>query len=254
MSRFWAWSAYLPFSLAVSLVFFGNCNGGTVLIVLLLSTIPFHLLLNWLEAHLLPSTPSGNLPKSKLLQFLIGSCLGGVVYLLLVEFRANATLNDKIGNFFTDMIAPWMFGSFASQIPLVAGGSLLAAVTFINCVTPVKPVSAGIAKAALLILLGLSLFTIWVSSSELNTAEQVAGFAAETYLKKLIGLPIDLGISVVWVLGLLWAYSDINREQRQFKPVAIPDRAFPPMWVKLVSPAVGWGCLLAAMLISMTRG
>jgi hypothetical protein len=86
------------------------------------------------------------------------------------------------------MIAPWIFGSFASQIPLAGWGSLLAAITYINSVTPVKPGSASIAKASLLVLLVLSLFTIWVSSSELNTAgEVVEGFAAATLLKKLTG-------------------------------------------------------------------
>lgn len=238
----------------MSLVFFGHCNGDTVLIILLLSTIPFHLFLNWLESRLLPPTelPS-NLPHGKLLRFLIGAYFGGAIYPLLIGFRANSTIMDKVGNFFTDMIAPWIFGSFASQIPLVAWGSLLAAITFINSVTPVKPGSASIAKASLLVLLVLSLFTIWVSSSELNTAGEVVGFAAETLLKKLIGLPIDLAISVVWVIGLLWAFTEISSDQRRFKPVAIADRTLPPLWVKLLCPAVGWGCFIVAIFIGIIR-
>jgi hypothetical protein len=259
MSRFWAWSAYVPFSLAVSLVFFGHCDGVVVLIALLFSTIPVHLALNWLESRYLSPTGlpgnffQSNYPQSKLVQFLIGGCLGGIFYTLIIEFRTSATVEDKVGHFFSDMIAPWMFGSFASQIPFVAISSLLAAVTFINCVTPVKPESAGIAKGSLLILLILSLFTVWVSSSELNTAGEMAGFAVESFLKKLIGLPIDLGISVVWFMGLVAAFAEIGREQRRFKSPAVTGRAFPPVWVKLVFPAVGWGCLLLAMLIGIIR-
>lgn len=255
MSRFWAWFAYMPFSLAVTLVFFGHWNAGTVLILLLLSTIPVHLLLNQLEVHLLHQAdePPRTFPKSKILQMLIGMCLGGIFFLLLMESRQNSTVQDKVGNFITGMIAPWLVGSFASQIPLVAIGSLLAGVTCIICITPVRRATAPVAKLALVLLLSMSLFTIWVSSSDLSTTEQVAGFAAETFLKKLIGLPIDLVISITWVVGLIGAFSAINDEQKQSLSHRLSHVDAPPLWVKLIVPTLGWASLVLAMVIGVIR-
>jgi len=93
---------------------------------------------------------------------------------------------------------------------------------------------------------------LWVVG-QFDTAGELAGFAAETFLKTLIGLPIDLGISIVWVMGLFGAFAEIHREQRRFTTAVFSSRAFPPPWVKLVCPAVGWGCLLLAMLIGIIR-
>lgn len=255
MGRFWVWSSYVPFSLAVSLVFFGHFDGETVLILLLLSTIIVHLLLNRIESRLLPQTdqPRSHLPQSKILQLLIGVCLGGSLLPLFIKYRPNATISDQAGNFFSDLLTPWMFGSFASQVPLVAFGSLLSGVTYIHCVTPVQPRTAPLAKASLLVLLLLSLFTIWVSSSALSTAEEVSGFAVETILKKMVGMPVDLGMTFVWVAGLIWAFAAIRREQAQHRTDCGINRDRPPLWVKLVCLVVGWASLIGAILISLTR-
>lgn len=287
MSRFWAWSAYVPFSLAVSLVFFGHCDGDTVLTVLLLSTIPFHLLLNAIELSLapradvlasvspavpgdLPGRPGASqtvpravqvapgelplqVPQSKILQLLIGTFCGGMLVRMMMEFRRSSTISDHVGNFFTDLVMPWMIGSFASQIPLVAFGSLLAGVGFVIGVTPVKWWSAPLAKLSLLTLLVLSLFTIWVSSSDLSTAKEVAAFTVETFAKRLIGLPIDAAISVVWIVGLFWAFSAINRERARYSTSRTFDSNLPPLWVKLVCPVLGWMSLVGAVVIDIYR-
>jgi hypothetical protein len=254
MNRFWAWNSYIPFSLAVSLIFFGQCDGAIVLSILLLSTIPLHLYLNQLEAsHLLPADRPSSLPQSKLLQVLVGMCFTGIAYQLLHTIRPNTTLDHKVRNFLSDMATPWIFGSFASQIPLINFGSVLAGVIYINCTTPVKPGYELLAKLALILLFVLSLFTVFVTSSELNSLGDTAGFVTESFLKKLIGLPIDLVISVCWLVVLFKAFSALRREQLQYFPLAMFDPPFPSLRTKLASQIGGWASLAAAFLILRYR-
>lgn len=254
MKRFWAWGAFAPFSLAVSLVFFSGRAAEGVLIALLLCVIFFHLVLNRIETAVAGSAGRSpwQLPASRLLQLAAGAGIGGIFFQWMLPNLPDSTVEDQVGQFFIDLYAPWLFGSLASRIPVVAVVSMLAAASFIFAVTPVTPRSARIAKLSLLLLLLLSLFTIWVSSSSLSNTKEVAGFVAETVAKRLIGLPIDLLMSVVWVVGLLKAFSALQREQA--KPTAF---AFPPgvpsLKVKIACVVLGWASLFGAMLLQAVR-
>lgn len=255
MSRFWAWHAYFPFSLAVTLVFCGHWAAEVVVYLILLGMVPLHLLLIAVEArHLsIASAKAKYFPESKLLQQSIGVGGSGALLQLIIEFRRDSSLTEKVGNFFFDMVMPWMVGSLASQIPLIAFISVLATITFTISVTPVTRYSSPIAKLSLLVLVILSLFTIWVTSSPLNTAEQYAGFALEVFIKHVIALPVDLAVTVAWLVGLVWAFSAINRERTRYRPPELAPIPFPPMWVKLAVPALAWASLLAAMLVNIVR-
>jgi hypothetical protein len=254
MSRFQAWNAYLPFSMAFALLFFGR-SANSVFSVVFLGMIPLHLLLNRRERQRTASNAhgSGFLPQGKVLQLLIGCCAGGMLLQLLSSLRRDQTASDKIGNFFSDFVAPWMFGSFASQIPAVTFGSMVAGTTFVICVTPVKPRTTPPAKASLSLLFCLSLFTIWVSSSVPNSLESAAGFAAETALKSFIKAPVDLALSVVWGAGLARAISEINRERAAYPSLPRSEVAFPPTRRWMILPAAGWLTLLTVLLAIAMR-
>ena len=254
MSRFRAWNTYLPFSMAIALLLFGHSAIATFGLVFLGMT-PVHLLLNRGEQRRTGSSARrpGFLPRGKVLQLLIGCCAGGMLLQLLGSLRSDQTTGDKIGNFFFDFVAPWMFGSFASRIPAVAFGSMIAGVTFVICATPVKPGTAPLAKASLSLLLCLSLFTIWAASSVPDSLESTAGFAAETALKSFVKAPIDLVLSVVWAAGFAWALSEINRERAAYQSLPWSESASPPSRLIATLPVAGWLTLLGVLILISMR-
>lgn len=230
MNRGLAWFWYVVFIMSIGAVFFGRRTVDFVVEVGFFGAYPFQLLLNRLENRGRDMKPEElfGLPESKLLQLLSGCFLAGAMYHLMLAWRPSSTLEHKVGNFFVDLLAPWAIGSLASQIWFVSFTSMAAAAVFGICVTPPKPGGALLARLALSWLYFASLFTLWVTSTELNTVEEGVGLFAETVVKGLIKIPIDLGITVLWTLVLIWACYDVGRVSTRLRPGGVAGGVVPP--------------------------
>ncbi len=152
------------------------------------------------------------LPESKLLQGLIGWFAGGVVFhLILTAFRRDRTISDAVGNFFTDLIVPYIWGAFGSQIPLVWIGSAICAVVFALCVATRAKAAIGWARLSLSAILCFSLFTLWLEpyTSVAGVASNVAMELAKVPMKFL-----DVGVSIFWVVIFVRASAALEQECR----------------------------------------
>jgi hypothetical protein len=139
------------------------------------------------------------IPNSKLLQNVVGWCIGGTLARLLYEAVAAepATISETIGRTVMSSLIPYLFGALWSEIPLVAVGANLCGLGLaLMMLVPVVQWKAA-AKLALGMLVVLSLFTVWI-----EPWMSISGVAMEA-VKVLAGIVtfwFDLIVSVVWCL------------------------------------------------------
>lgn len=157
-------------------------------------------------------------PDSRLLRILFGFLMAGLgTKLGLVLFQKRDTLSDGVGNFFVELVVPYCYGAFGSDFLLVWLGAAVASVAFGFAVCSAGTGAASIAKRSLLVLLVLSLFTIWI--------EPFVSFSAAIggTLMTLAKIPmkfVDIGVSVMWPLVYWRAVIEIDN-----KVAARDDRA-----------------------------
>jgi hypothetical protein len=173
------------------------------------------------------------LPENKLLRLLIGIFAGGVVFKLIIEFsRRDQGVGDAVGNVIVNLLAPYFIGSFSSSIPLVWIGSTACGVAYAISVSKSGVVAARVAKFCLFTLLTLSLFTIWI-----NPYPTLSGAAVSTAMQfaKVPLKVLDMGVSVVWVMGYIWSSAALDRESREAFAVETSAGWSPPRGLILVS-------------------
>lgn len=149
-------------------------------------------------------------PESQILKVLIGCFIAGIFSrFLFAAIRRENTVTDHANNFIVDLMAPYMWGAFMSQWPLVGIAAIVSGIVFCVCLTNASLRSRTSAKVSLLLLLILSLFTIW-----LEPFTSISG-QATSWLMTFAKIPakiLDVGVSVLWVMAFVWAWRDIGRE------------------------------------------
>lgn len=148
-------------------------------------------------------------PDSRLLKILLFFLMGGLCAKLGLLFQKRDTLSDHVGNFFLELIFPCIYGAFGSEFSLVWLGAATASVAFGFAVCGTGNRAAFIAKGTLLVLLILSLFTIWVEPFISVSA------AVGSVLMTLAKIPmtfVSIGVSVMWLLVFRQASIEIDNK------------------------------------------
>lgn len=184
------------------------------------------------------------MPESRMLRLLIGwFATGALLSVFLSLFRKNRTIEDAVGNFFTDLILPYMYGAFVSRLPFVWLSAVICGVIFAIGVTNLTKKTAKMSNLALLAILLFSLFTVWI---EPFTSVPEATVNVALQLAKVPMKVFDLGVSACWLLVYVKASLAIAKERRLANSSPSPTAAVPlpgqrPKRTALVA-AVVLGC------------
>jgi hypothetical protein len=167
-------------------------------------------------------------PDSRLLRIVFGFLAAGLgTRLGLLLFRKHDTVSDAVGNFFVDFVVPYCYGAFGSEFTLVWLSTIVASIAFGFAVYSSGSRAATVAKRSLLIVILLSLFTLWVEPFVSISA------AAGGVLMTLAKVPmkfVDIGVSILWLVVLRKAYREIdNKVARRDMPASseTPENAVP---------------------------
>jgi len=129
---------------------------------------------------------------------------------MIPAFRRSSTIEDAVGDHFTDAMLPYLYGGFASGLLVVWIASVTCGMIFAIGVTHPSRRGATLANLSLLTILVLSLFTIWI-----EPATSVSGAVADVlmHVAQVSTKAVNLGASLVWLCVYFKALAAINRQR-----------------------------------------